>query len=142
MQSNFDFIKLDFPELYSQSVEAEKYVFSAPKYAALQCRITLELTINWLYDNDPDYERPYDGNLSALMYHDDFKNDITETLLNELTLVRKIGNSAAHGKKIITKDALLSSVNNLRLANNKADDLTIKKLTYNNPTMKQKFNEL
>lgn len=41
-----------------------------------------------------------------------------------------------------TKEALLSSVNNLRLANNKADDLTIKKLTYGNPTMKEKFNNL
>ena len=38
-----------------------------------------------------------------------------------------------------TKDALLSSENNLRLANDKADNLTVKKLTKNNPTMKDKF---
>ncbi len=41
-----------------------------------------------------------------------------------------------------TKDALLSSENNLRLANNKAEDLTIKRLTKNNPTMTAKFAEL
>ena len=41
-----------------------------------------------------------------------------------------------------TKDALLSSENNLRLANEKTEDLTIKKLTHNNPTMKGKFDEL
>lgn len=41
-----------------------------------------------------------------------------------------------------TKDALLSSENNLRLANNKAEDLTIKKLTLGNPTMKVKFEGL
>ena len=41
-----------------------------------------------------------------------------------------------------TKDALLSSENNLRLANNKAQDLTVKRLTRNNPTMAQKFAEL
>ena len=41
-----------------------------------------------------------------------------------------------------TKDALLSSENNLRLANNKAEDLTIKKLTHGNPTMKAKFDDL
>jgi len=41
-----------------------------------------------------------------------------------------------------TKDALLSSENNLRLANEKTEDLTIKKLTHNNPTMKAKFDEL
>ena len=41
-----------------------------------------------------------------------------------------------------TKAALLSSENNLRLANEKTEDLTIKKLTHNNPTMKAKFDEL
>jgi hypothetical protein len=40
-----------------------------------------------------------------------------------------------------TKDALLSSDNNLRLANQKAEDLTIKKLTQGNPTMRAKFDE-
>ena len=41
-----------------------------------------------------------------------------------------------------TKEALLSSENNLRLANDKAQDLSIKKLTKNNPTMALKFEEL
>lgn len=54
--------------------------------------------------------------------------------------IKEIDKTMTHLQK--TKDALLASVNNLRLANNKAEDLTIKKLTYNNPTMKQKFNDL
>ena len=41
-----------------------------------------------------------------------------------------------------TKAALLSSENNLRIANDKAEDLTVKKLVKNNPTMKQRFEEL
>jgi hypothetical protein len=41
-----------------------------------------------------------------------------------------------------TKEALLNSANNLRIANDKAEDLTIKKLTKGNPTMKAKFDEL
>ena len=40
-----------------------------------------------------------------------------------------------------TKDALLSSENNLRLANDKAEELTIRKLTHMNPTMKVLFEE-
>ena len=40
-----------------------------------------------------------------------------------------------------TKQALLSSENNLRLANNKAEELTIKRLVKNNPTMRQRFEE-
>ncbi|MGP1994081.1 DUF2130 domain-containing protein [Zobellia laminariae] len=56
------------------------------------------------------------------------------------TAIDEIDKTMTHLQK--TKDALLSSVNNLRLANNKADDLTIKKLTHGNPTMKQKFDNL
>ncbi len=41
-----------------------------------------------------------------------------------------------------TKAALLSSENNLRLANNKANELSIKKLTQDNPTMKSRFDDL
>ncbi|WP_282126622.1 DUF2130 domain-containing protein [Marinifilum flexuosum] len=56
------------------------------------------------------------------------------------TAIDEIDKTITHLQK--TKDALLSSENNLRLANNKADDLTIKKLTYGNPTMKAKFDDL
>ena len=41
-----------------------------------------------------------------------------------------------------TKEALLGSENNLRLANDKAEDLTIRKLTYKNPTMKAMFDKV
>ena len=54
--------------------------------------------------------------------------------------IEEIDKTISHLNK--TKEALLSSENNLRLANNKADDLTIKKLTYGNPTMKEKFDQL
>ncbi|ROI10777.1 DUF2130 domain-containing protein [Chryseobacterium sp. H3056] len=56
------------------------------------------------------------------------------------TAIEEIDKTIDHLQK--TKDALLSSENNLRLANNKADDLTIKKLTRGNPTMTTKFEEL
>jgi len=51
--------------------------------------------------------------------------------------IKEIDKTMTHLQK--TKESLLSSVNNLRLANNKAEDLTIKKLTHGNPTMKEKF---
>ena len=56
------------------------------------------------------------------------------------TAIEEIDKTMNHLQK--TKDALLASVNNLRLANSKADDLTIKKLTHGNPTMKAKFDGL
>ena len=56
------------------------------------------------------------------------------------TAIDEIDKTITHLQK--TKDALLSSDNNLRLANQKAEDLTIKRLTHGNPTMKSKFDEL
>ena len=53
--------------------------------------------------------------------------------------IEEIDKTIDHLQK--TKDALLSSENNLRLANNKAENLTIKKLTNNNPTMSRMFDE-
>lgn len=55
------------------------------------------------------------------------------------TAIDEIDKSIQHLQKI--KDALIGSENNLRLANEKAEALTIKKLTRNNPTMKAKFEE-
>ena len=56
------------------------------------------------------------------------------------TAIEEIDKTITHLQK--TKEALLSSENNLRLANNKAEELTIKRLTRGNPTMAQKFADL
>jgi hypothetical protein len=56
------------------------------------------------------------------------------------TAIEEIDKSIDHLQK--TKDALLSTDRNLRLANDKAQDVTIKKLTKGNPTMAEKFAEL
>ncbi len=53
--------------------------------------------------------------------------------------IKEIDNSIAKLNKV--RESLVKSDNNLRLANDKADNLTIRKLTYNNPTMKQKFED-
>lgn len=57
-----------------------------------------------------------------------------------MTAIEEIDKTITHLQK--TKEALLSSENNLRIANNKADSLTVKKLVNNNPTMKTRFDEI
>ncbi len=74
-------------------------------------------------------------------------NDFKERFSNNYRLasekfrraIDEIDKSIEHLQKI--KDNLLGSENNLRLANNKAEELTIRRLTHNNPTMKAKFAE-
>ena len=56
------------------------------------------------------------------------------------TAIEEIDKTISHLQK--TKEALLSSENNLRLANDKADNLSVKNLVKSNPTMKDKFDNL
>jgi hypothetical protein len=56
------------------------------------------------------------------------------------TAIKEIDNSIDHLQK--TKEALLGTDRNLRLANDKAQDVTIKKLTRGNPTMAARFSDL
>lgn len=105
--SNFNFLKQEFLQLYQEATEAEQHVFTKPKYAALQCRIVLEFSVAWLYDNDPEFTRPYDTTLSALMHNRCFKEALKPSMFQELYLVKNIGNQAAHGKKITQREALI-----------------------------------
>ena len=74
----------------------------------------------------------------------DFQDKFNKNVLTAKTkfddAITEIDKTITHLTKV--KEALLSSENNLRLANDKAQDLSIRKLTYNNPTMKEKFKEL
>lgn len=73
-------------------------------------------------------------------FKDKFSNNYRLASEKFQTAIAEIDKSIDHLQKI--KSALLGSENNLRLANDKADNLTIKRLTRGNPTMKAKFDEL
>lgn len=114
MQTNFSFLQKEFTEIYKEVQEAEKNTFTAPRYAALLCRSTLEKTIFWLYKNDDDLELPYDTKLGALLHNDSFKAILKPSMLVELDVVRLYGNSAAHGKNVRALEALQSLKNTFR----------------------------
>ncbi|WP_322548910.1 DEAD/DEAH box helicase family protein [Flavobacterium psychraquaticum] len=114
MDSNFLFLQKEFPAIYNEIVEAEKHTFTAPRYAALLCRSTLEKTIFWLYQNDEDLELPYDTKLGALLHNDSFKAILKPSMLVELDVVRLYGNNAAHGKNIRALEALQALKNTFR----------------------------
>jgi len=73
-------------------------------------------------------------------FKDKFANNYRLASEKFQTAIAEIDKSIDHLQKI--KSALVGSENNLRLANEKADNLTIKKLTRDNPTMKAKFEEM
>lgn len=114
MQTNFQFLQTEFQSIYNEIIEAEKHTFTAPRYAALLCRSTLEKAIFWLYQNDEDLELPYDTKLGALLHNDSFKAILKPSMLMELDIVRLYGNNAAHGKNIKALEALQALKNSFR----------------------------
>ncbi len=106
--SNFDFIKTDFPDLYQDAMEAEKFTFISPASTAVFCRSTFENAVNWLYDHEAKLTRPWRGDLSTLMHEHAFQSLFNRALFAELNLIRKTGNAAAHGNKINQQEALAS----------------------------------
>ncbi|RAJ17823.1 DEAD/DEAH box helicase family protein [Olleya aquimaris] len=106
--SNFEFLKQDFPQLYAEAKIAEQITFAVPKLAAVSCRSFLELGLNWLYDNDVEFTKPYDTKLVSLLFHYDFKSSIKPSLFHNLDLVRRFGNDGAHGNPVSQKKALIA----------------------------------
>lgn len=74
------------------------------------------------------------------LFKDKFLNNVDLAMRQHSSAIEEINKAIKTLQKI--KDLFEKSDNNLRLANNKLEDLTIKKLTRNNPTMKKKFEEL
>ncbi|WP_336518024.1 DUF2130 domain-containing protein [Pollutibacter soli] len=73
-------------------------------------------------------------------FRDGFSKNYLSAQSHFQEAIKKIDASIAAMQKV--KEELTTSENQLRLANDKADDLTIKKLTHGNATMKAKFDEL
>ena len=72
-------------------------------------------------------------------FQDKFGKNYLSAKTNFEKAIEEIDKTITHLNKV--KEGLLTADNQLRLANDKAQDLTIRKLTFNNPTMKQKFEE-
>ena len=75
-----------------------------------------------------------------LKFKDGFSKNVISAQSHFEKAIEEIDKSIARMQKV--KEELTTSSNQLRLANDKADDLTIKKLTHGNSTMKAKFDEL
>ena len=105
MNTNFHFLKNEWPTFFDRASRAEGFVRTDPRASLTYSRMALEVAINWMYRNDESLEMPYDDNLSALMTNRDFKDQFNYKLLNELHLIRKTGNLAIHNKAVSDVDS-------------------------------------
>ena len=138
-------------ELYAQGIVDVSYVYDKMYVIRPQFFIPMITLLRNAALNSLEYKRELavvaSQNIDVTNFENDlltFKNDFGRNV--ELagkkfkTAIDEIDKTIQHLQK--TRDALVSSDHNLQIANRKAEDLTIKKLTKNNPTMKQKFEDL
>lgn len=107
MSSNFTFIPIQWANIAETPKEAEQHVYSAPLYAAMLCRKSLEEWVRWMYEHDSDLTLPYDKSLSSLIHEQCFKNVVAPMQFNHINLIRKLGNTAVHSSaKLKPQEAL------------------------------------
>ncbi len=111
MNSNFDFLKEDWPKQYKQLLVAEKTARSVPRVSVAACRMTLEYAVKWLYRFDKTIPASLgQPTLRDMMAAPVFKGLLAPGLADRIRLVRELGNMAVHqmDKTILEKDALNS----------------------------------
>lgn len=108
--TNFDFLLSEkkFAKFASAAVTAEKILHIDPEASVINCRRAMEIAVKWMYSVDSDLSTPFDENLRSLINESDFHDIVGDDLWRRLDIIRKIGNSAAHGgRKISFEEAVL-----------------------------------
>ena len=108
--TNFDFL-LSTPQFstFSQVAVAAERIFPIdPAAAVLNCRRAVEFAVKWMYSVDGSLVMPWEDKLVNLMGTEEFRDIVGTDLWRRLTLIRKLGNEAAHdGGKISPEQAAL-----------------------------------
>jgi type I restriction enzyme, R subunit len=96
MSSQYAFIASQWPELHAEAVRVEQGALSDPRTACFYARRTIELLVEWAFDNDSQLERPYGAlTLADLMYARVFC-DLAGEQMRRFRLLKDLGNKAVH----------------------------------------------
>lgn len=110
MSSQYAFIAGQWPELHGEAVRVEQGALSDPRTACFYARRTIELLVEWAFDNDSQLERPYGAqSLADLMYARVFC-DLAGEQMRRFRLLKDLGNKAVHrSDPIRAGDAVLAA---------------------------------
>jgi type I restriction enzyme, R subunit len=101
LNSNFQFLCGEWPDIFDSATKAESLAHADPRASCFYARRTLELAIHWLYKADPALKLPYQDNLSALLHEPTFKNAAGDSICSKASLIHRVGNQAVHSHKPI-----------------------------------------
>ncbi|MCL2631024.1 MAG: DEAD/DEAH box helicase family protein [Firmicutes bacterium] len=113
--TNFDFLKSNKKfEVFADTVAMAERLFNIDfASSAINCRKAVESAIKWMYSTDEALTLPADGTLISLMQTADFKALVGVDVLRRLDLIRKVGNSAVHESKDISRERAELCLENL-----------------------------
>lgn len=95
-QSNFHFLRDEWPALYDEALRAERRAYADPRTSCFYARRVLELAVHWMYENDSALRPPYQNDLSAMLNEPSMRNLVGPTLSAKMDLIRRQGNYAVH----------------------------------------------
>lgn len=94
--SQYALIASQWPDLHAEAVRVEQCALSDPRTACFYARRTIELLVEWVYDNDAQLQRPLGyGTLADLIFAPDFR-DIAGEQMRRFRLLKDLGNKAVH----------------------------------------------
>ena len=92
---------------------AEKILSIDPAACVLNCRRAMEAAVKWMYVVDGSLVMPWDDKLVTLINTEEFRGIVDEQLIFRLDFIRRMGNNAAHGGKVITREQAVLCLQNL-----------------------------
>ncbi|MDD3596764.1 DEAD/DEAH box helicase family protein, partial [Sulfuricurvum sp.] len=110
--SNFSFLQHEFSVLQNESIKAERNIIDDPEVSAIYARKALENSVKFVYrvDDDLDEKLIKEMDLFGLIKNDVFREIVPTELIDEMHLIRKMGNGVIHSNNPVTsKDCLYAN---------------------------------
>lgn len=95
------------------AVAAETILSIDPAACVLNCRRAMEAAVKWMYAVDGSLVMPWDDKLVTLINTEEFRGIVDDQLIFRLDFIRRMGNNAAHGGKVITREQAVLCLQNL-----------------------------
>ena len=92
---------------------AEKILSIDPAACVLNCRRAMEAAVKWMYAVDGSLVMPWDDKLVTLINTEEFRGIVDDQLIFRLDFIRRMGNNAAHGGKVINREQAVLCLQNL-----------------------------
>ena len=103
----------EFSSFVEPAVAAERIYRIDAAASVMNCRRAMEAAIKWMYSVDGALVMPYQDTLACLMNTDEFRQIVDVDLYRRMDFIRKVGNSAAHGGRTISKEQAALCLENL-----------------------------